>query len=328
MTLHMTLFFFLTLVARLVLAKTAARLIVFKRAASGSTWFADLLRHESWCGHFVSEANTCPHIKNSSQELLTWMTETLVGNFTPLSRKPKCDATKLDWQDKDKMIGFSIEPESSFPVITWASYGTLLALPRTWAVFYVRTNLVKHFVAKEHKRQSFNTICGTSKSFRAEARDCIQQNGIDKERFAVNATILVRGTYGIAESYARSLATIKGLARLHTPVVVTYEALLLDPGTVLRGLAEIVGIRALSFDTLDSPSIKITSDDLRDSISNFDELHSALRGKHRHPQLSQQLRETTPIAHTEVCLFRHIDRHHLSDKSTPQSECDSFTIGE
>ena len=319
-------FFFLSLIARLVSAEPAARLIVFKRGQSGSTWFADLLRHESWCGQFVAEAQSCGLNKTSSRALLTWMTDTLVGSAKnpPLSKKSKCMAAKLDY--KDKVVGFSIQPFQT-PVVAWKDYGTLLALPRTWAVFYVRTNLVKFYVSKEHTRMSLNTICGTSKSLTAEARDCIRQNGIANERFAVRAAKLVSGTYSFAKSHADTLAKLKAFPVPHTPVVVTYEALLLDPVAVLRGLAEIVGLRAPSFNTAKSASIKITSDDLRDTISNFDELEQQLRG--RHPLLSQQLSETMPIAYAKVCLFQEIDRRRLfSAGSRPQSECDSFTIGE
>ena len=324
----LVLFLFLSLIPRLVSAKSA--LIVFKRGSSGSTWFADLLRHASWCGHFVAEANTCVRNETSSQELLTWMRETLVvsTNVTRLKGKPKCTATKLDWWHEDKMVGFSIEPESSNPVVAWASYANLLALPRTWAVFYVRTNIVKYFVAKEHKHIAFNTICGTSKSLSAEARDCIRQHGITNERFAVDAAELVKETYRLATAYARMLATLKSLPTRHAPVVVTYEALQLDPAAALRSLAEIVGLRAPSFDTVNSSSIKITSNDLRRTISNFDELSAALR-RGRHPQLNQLLRETMPIAHAKVCLFAQIDPHQpRSSRVAPQSECDSLTIGE
>ena len=125
--------------------------------------------------------------------------------------------------------------------VSWDSYRELLRMPRTWAVFYVRTNLVKRFVSTTHKRLSLNVMCGTSKSISIKQRDCLAHNGIAKEHFFVNAAELVEETHTAAKWYAKTLTSLKGLG---APLaVVTYEALLLDPVAELERLACILGLK-------------------------------------------------------------------------------------
>ncbi|KAH8062198.1 hypothetical protein JL722_3110 [Aureococcus anophagefferens] len=277
--------FLLLLVVRTAAYKKAYKIVVFKESRTGSTWMADMLAHEPAVAYFEHEANNCFN-KKVQVDPSRVRSDTL-RTFLGILGAPRCNMTCRAYDDAGvptfavvaaaedprarpgclagKIVGFDVAAEhllrQNAAPLTWrGDWPRLLRLPDVTPVVYARSNLVKRKLAA--------------------------------------------GAHGDALKWSSLLDNVTEAAGGARPFVMYYEALQLDPKAEIERLFAAVGLGGKGEPVPEvlarSTSVKITSDDLRRSVANFDDV--ALELDALDPCLAAQFRDADSAVFADLCL--------------------------
>ena len=176
-------------------------------------------------------------------------------------------------------------------------------LPRP--VVYARSNLVKRKVSNVHADVLQKFCWGTHKVVTAKARECYEEHRAELEKpLALHAGKLAAGAHGDALKWSSLLDNVTEAAGGARPFVMYYEALQLDPKAEIERLFAAVGLGGKGEPVPEvlarSTSVKITSDDLRRSVANFDDVARELDALD--PCLAAQFRDADSAVFADLCL--------------------------
>lgn len=237
-------------------------IIVFKRGGSGSTWFDTLLgnhpdvdfRHEAH--HSVFAPFHGPD--KATQKM---------RNF--LTGGKKC-------RSESGYCGFSISPTKHAEGV---DFSQLVRDTGASIVVFVRTNVIKRLLGLERKSlvHALPKRCRKGSSYKPEMKD-------DPE-CVMNSTVIMgpaRIWNGTDEaSFLQAWDLIETAMTIGAPVqILSYEAMQKDLVKTFDALGAYSGWPLSSFDwSSHVKTAKVTSEDLRLSIKNFDEVEQWLQGK-------------------------------------------------
>ena len=278
------------LLAAMTAAQTPA-VVIFKRARTGSTWMADMLAQEAQVAFFRHEAHSC-FPGDAARTKLAY--EIMVRR--PTCATPMCAPKgNADWLAAPtttdcltgKLVGFDVKP-SHAPALSWDhDWPRILAKP-VKTVVYVRTNTIKHAVSALHA-EILVQACDTHKALSDAAKKCAAEN---KEALGKKISVDARSLSVSARKTGRAWVDLLENATKASggPVfLMYYEALQRDARAELGRLFEFVGLRPPALPS--SSSVKITPDDLRETLNDFAQVQDDLA--RLDPALLPQLQDTT-----------------------------------
>eukprot|EP00629_Pelagomonadales_sp_RCC1024_P015323 CAMPEP_0119294360 /NCGR_PEP_ID=MMETSP1329-20130426/47846_1 /TAXON_ID=114041 /ORGANISM="Genus nov. species nov., Strain RCC1024" /LENGTH=348 /DNA_ID=CAMNT_0007295247 /DNA_START=250 /DNA_END=1292 /DNA_ORIENTATION=+ len=306
----------------------AARVVVFKYGRTGSTWMSELLEQQPAVAFFEHEAQgclkgqgslanyqamqtmvaapacdmACPMFSEAPAipEWPAWV-RPVVPAPIPARPGPRCLAGKL--------VGFDVEPWHEFDALPgqpttlrWdAHWAPLLRLPGVTTVVYARSNLVKTFVAKKHGNVLKKLCAGTHKVVDNKSRRCYEQHQKELARpVAVKGHEIEKEARVIGRRWVRMLENARNASGRARFPVVYYEGLQKDPRAELGRLFSHLGLPApAKIKASAAANVKITSDDLRDSVVDFSQVEGDLA---RSPCLAEQLRAAKFEIFPALCL--------------------------
>ena len=178
----------------------------------------------------------------------------------------------------------------------------MLTMPDVFPALYMRSNLVKHSVAVLHE-QVLKELCDGTHATRGAGWKCVEEH---KREFDAPLSISPERLAKLAHRRARAWKDLFDKitqAAGRPPLVITYEALQMDAQAEIARMFGYVGLKNATRDSvvLQSLSNKLTSDDLRKALKNFDEHEAYLRA--RYPCLHQQLLDPGPTTvYWTLCL--------------------------
>jgi len=303
-----------------------ARVVIFKHGRTGSTWMADLLKQQPAVAFFEHEANGC--LKGLGA----------LSNYrASVVAAPRCDMRCENNQKKareiypqllpwvrplplvfeeapaclaGKMVGFDVQPSNDYdawpgePVnLTWdAHWAPLVRLPRISTVLYVRSNLIKHHVSKSRAKLLVK-LCATHKvhvGHRDEA--CYEAHrGELRGPLAQDAATISTLSYYLAKEWRSMLEHLHDALHGQRFLILYYEKLQTDPYGVIGDLFAYAGLpRGSVVRDASANDVKLSSDDLRQSIQNFSGVEAELATLN--PCLLPQLRDTSYAVFPDLCL--------------------------
>ncbi|KAH8098391.1 hypothetical protein JL720_1334 [Aureococcus anophagefferens] len=261
-----------------------------------------MLAHEPAVAYFEHEANNCFN-KKVQVDPSRVRSDTL-RTFLGILGAPRCNMTCRAYDDAGvptfavaaaedprarpgclagKIVGFDVAAEhllrQNAAPLTWrGDWPRLLRLPDVTPVVYARSNLVKRKVSNVHADVLQKFCWGTHKVVTAKARECYEE---PRELEPPRSTRASRGAHGDALKWS-SLLDNAEIERLFAAVGLGGKG---EP--VPEVLAR-------------STSVKITSDDLRRSVANFDDV--ALELDALDPCLAAQFRDADSAVFADLCL--------------------------
>jgi len=264
-------------------------LMIFKTSHSGSSWLTSVLN--KYDGVYVTEeiirGGGRSREKRQNLEKSTGGMTAYIYNSTqhPMLNWPKGE----DMNQRNKtlfIVGCTINPG-----ITFANLDKIARLvPSLRVVAYFRTNIVKHVISYFRGHQLVRK-CGhyvTSDECKLESKTTVELKKFDERLIAVMAEDLY--IWKVVNSLTANLK--------HSFRVIFYEDLMGDKDE-FEELLWWLGFDITEFEFTDKPNgrcgsncTKNTSDDLRDSIANYEEVESLINSKY--PCLSSQFYETRP----------------------------------
>jgi len=320
---------FLLLVVSSAAYKKAYKIVVFKESRTGSTWMADMLAHEPAVAYFEHEANNCFN-KKVQVDPSRVRSDTL-RTFLGILGAPRCNMTCKAYDDAGvptfavaaaedprarpsclagKIVGFDVAAEhllrQNAAPLTWrGDWPRLLRLPDVTPVVYARSNLVKRKVSNVHADVLQKFCWGTHKVVTARARECYEEHRAELEKpLTLHAGKLAAGAHADALKWSALLDNVTEAAGGARPFVMYYEALQLDPKAEIERLFAAVGLGGKGEPVPEvlarSTSVKITSDDLRRSVANFDDVAGELDALD--PCLAAQFRDADSAVFADLCL--------------------------
>ena len=277
--------------AAITAAQQPAPIVVFKKARTGSTWLADMLEKDERVAFFRHEAQGC----------FSDDADRTRKAFEVMVRRPTCSTQMCPNSKKDawltaptttecftnKLVGFDLNP-SHTPFLSWERDWPLLLRKPVKTVVYMRTNLIKHAISSIHA-DVLVKACDTHKVLSQKAKDCVESNTeVLSQKIAVDASSLSKSARKLGR-YWVSLLNNTMHASGGKVFVLYYEALQRDAASELGRLFDYVGVTGTSVP--ESSSVKITPDDLRETIADFDRVRRDLLRED--PALVAQLEDTS-----------------------------------
>ena len=275
----------------LAAAQQPSPIVVFKKARTGSTWLADMLASDARVVFFRHEAQGC----------FSDDAERTRKAFEVMVRRPTCSTQMCPNSKNDawlhaptttecfdnKLVGFDVNP-SHTPFLSWERDWPQLLRTPVKTVVYIRTNLIKHAISSIHA-DVLVKACDTHKVLSQKAKDCVESNTeVLSQKMSVDALSLSKSARKLGRYWVDLLSNATQ-ASGGKVFVLYYEALQRDALTELGRLFDYVGVTAPST-TPESSSVKITPDDLRETIADFDQVRQDLLRED--PALVEQLEDT------------------------------------
>ena len=256
-------------------------IVVFKRGGSGSTWFDTLLGNHPDVD-FRHEAHHTVFAPFHGPDKATKR----MRNF--LSGGKKC-------RSEGGYCGFSISPTKHAEGVDWKR---LVRDTGASIVVFVRTNVIKRLLGLERKSlvHALPKRCRRGSSYKPEMKDdpgCAMNRSV-----AMGPARIWNGTDEAA--FLQSWDLIETAMAIGAPVqVLSYEAMQQDLVKTFDSLAAFSGWPLSSFDwSSHVKTAKVTSEDLRLSISNFDEVEHWLQGKECYlDMLHSESQQIFPLCH-------------------------------
>ena len=256
-------------------------IVVFKRGGSGSTWFDTLLGNHPDVD-FRHEAHHTVFAPFHGPDKATKR----MRNF--LSGGKKC-------RSEGGYCGFSISPTKHAEGVDWTR---LVRDTGASVVVFVRTNVIKRLLGLERKSlvHALPKRCRRGSSYKPEMKDdpgCAMNRSV-----AMGPARIWNGTDEAA--FLQSWDLIETAMTIGAPVqVLSYEAMQQDLVKTFDSLAAFSGWPLSSFDwSSHVKTAKVTSEDLRLGISNFDEVEHWLQGKECYlDMLHSESQQIFPLCH-------------------------------
>lgn len=237
-------------------------IIVFKRGGSGSTWFDTLLGNHPDVD-FRHEAHHSVFAPFHGPDKATQR----MRNF--LTGGKKC-------RSEGGYCGFSISPTKHAEGVDWSQ---LVRDTGASIVVFVRTNVIKRLLGLERKSlvHALPKRCRKGSSYKPEMKDdpgCVMNSTV-----VMGPSRIWNGTD--EASFLQAWDLIETAMTIGAPVqILSYEAMQQDLVKTFDALGAYSGWPLSSFDWSGHvKTAKVTSEDLRLSISNFDEVEQWLQGK-------------------------------------------------
>jgi LPS sulfotransferase NodH len=276
----------------LAAAQQPSPVVVFKKSRTGSTWLADMLAQDARVAFFRHEAQGCfTDDAERTRKALEVMVRRPTCSTQMCPNAKKGDAwltapTTTDCFD-NKLVGFDLNP-SHTPFLSWERDWPQLLRTPVKTVVYMRTNLIKHAVSSIHA-DVLVKACDTHKVLSQKAKDCVESNTEAlSQRIAVDALSLSKSARKLGQ-YWVSLLNNTTTASGGKVFVLYYEALQRDASVELGRLFDYVGVSGSSVP--ESSSVKITPDDLRETLADFEQVQKDL--SRIDPALLPQLEDTS-----------------------------------
>ena len=281
--------------------------IVIKRGFSGSTWFSTLLLN--FPGMFVLDEaiQTSVIDKFSERQLDSYLTQSL--------RRPMgqiISPANVEWARQAKQTKSCFDD----PKCELQGYGATLAplfdhqdkvahgfegalervahsMPGLKIILWIRTNVVKMGLSS-HGQKGALVAAGESHGRRLLSSTPSSPVADAKETWKPHDFVTT-----INSGLDRNKALLDHFTRTQgaSTMVVFYEAMQRDTRATMQRIGTFLGVVSPGISTA-SPSVKKSSDDLRDKIKNFGELEAMLRsGPFKSDCILAQLRATSPTVH-------------------------------
>eukprot|EP00746_Dinoflagellata_sp_MGD_P126875 gnl/MRDRNA2_/MRDRNA2_61600_c0_seq3.p1 gnl/MRDRNA2_/MRDRNA2_61600_c0~~gnl/MRDRNA2_/MRDRNA2_61600_c0_seq3.p1 ORF type:complete len:309 (+),score=57.23 gnl/MRDRNA2_/MRDRNA2_61600_c0_seq3:103-1029(+) len=257
------------------------RIVIWKQPHSGGTWIADMLKHEPTMKCFHHEIKCADKLKK-------WVSA------------PPCDcgcnsnsnATNclMGANGKPLGIGFSKNADHIPGYMSEGPLGAImLASEYVYPVHLIRTNFIRHALSYQRADQ-LKSKCGSKKVKGASMESCAkslpQMMNVNTAKFIEFAKKLSDEQKERHEGIIRQLKKANKQDRLLT---ISYENLMNDAAGEMTRLLRHVGLLGPQESAqAQTRSVKITTNPLKNAISNFDELKMELQ-KGNHTCLLSQL---------------------------------------
>jgi len=237
-------------------------LIVFKRGGSGSTWFDSLLgNHPSV--DFRHEAHHSVFAPFHGPEKATQR----MRNF--LKGGKKC-------RSEQGYCGFSISPTKHAKDVDWSE---LIRVTGASIVVFVRTNVIKRLLGLERKSlvHALPKRCRRGSSYKPEMKDdpaCAMNTSVE-----LGFGRIMDGTD--EANFLQAWDLIETALSTGGPFqILSYEGMQQNLTSTFETLGSFSGWPLSSFDWASHVRhAKVTSEDLRESVSNYDEVEQWLQNK-------------------------------------------------
>eukprot|EP00928_Gymnodinium_smaydae_P006929 TRINITY_DN12476_c0_g1_i1.p1 TRINITY_DN12476_c0_g1~~TRINITY_DN12476_c0_g1_i1.p1 ORF type:complete len:993 (-),score=114.06 TRINITY_DN12476_c0_g1_i1:162-3140(-) len=279
------------------------RILVYKRARTGSTWLADMLSREPEVAWFIHEVQGCAETPDDLQRVLLSLVQRpscgsgeagsskcggLYAERSALSRNDTCLTSS---QGTPRAVGFTINMEHD-PMVPWAGHVKLLSQPHVHVVQLVRTNLVRHF-ASQVAAHDLDKYCGSKKILTPERQACAESLPTS---FQIDARELIAASYKVADYSRHEYAMLRSVGKI--VLRVTYESLSADPRSAINLILRSAGLQG-NQNPVQTTSKKHVTKSLREVFKNFEEVEEMLLAGN-HTCLLAQLRESEPASY-ELC---------------------------
>ena len=279
-------------IAGLVAAQQPAPIVVFKKSRTGSTWLADMLAQDARVAFFRHEAQGCftdDAVRTKKAFEIMVRRPTCSTQMCPNAKKGDAWLTAPTTTDcfDDKLVGFDVNP-SHTPFLSWERDWPQLLRTPVKTVVYMRTNLIKHAVSSLHA-DVLVKACDTHKVLSQRSKDCVEANTeVLSRKIAVDALSLSNSARKLGRYWVDLLSNTTQ-ASGGKVFVLYYEALQRDASVELGRLFDYVGVPGSSVP--ESSSVKITPDDLRETLADFGQVRRDLLRED--PALVPQLEDTS-----------------------------------
>lgn len=237
-------------------------LLVMKLAETGSTWFASLLQN--------TQAYTVKKEIYTSKDQRIPVVERERVMESYLNCEPKLHV-------RTPVVGFTVNPKNN-PDVHWAELVKSVKHGKTYVVRWHRSNVVKTAISA-YRKSHMN--CGGNEKSHNMNNIMIEGSGMDEGYVECLRAPTIVDFKGFVKTVAHQAgfyselekAFIQASSQLDASKSLTmyYEDMEEDEGRQMRKLAEFLG-NALYYKAPKDGTAKKTSNDLRDAITNYNEL--------------------------------------------------------
>lgn len=279
--------------------------IILKNARTGSTWFASKLRNFDDM-QVIEEGISYSQGQNySNSQKTTYLLNILRGaihtKIKLCADNTKCTSERMPSRASSSVPIITMEPAFSKKI----KYSMILQQTHSKLVIYVRSNTVKVAIAGIHG-SLVHRFCDSHNNMRASNK-CI--DNVPK-KITTPAEDLFRHVVNMIPQTERLFERAEA-TKMNFHIVI-YERLQVDEETELKALRAYLGLKEVEIVT-STNLIKATPDDLRDTLTHYDEFEALLTkratrdgasGSERdaYACLSRMLAAKTPLEHYPFCL--------------------------